>query len=217
MTDSNAARPMRAEASQVDTSYTPQGAMSSLLATGTAQVAFTERRAGVPDLAREMRGDKILATFKQVAVDGHKSVSRLSEVHATGGASAKGDAFAAATKDHAAEVKTNSVIADDLRAVFDVDAGKNPQVRQLVGSGSTKLQQSAAQGAQQSSIGDSLDIEFAHGATASGAQISSATQVGHVLIHSVPAGKPGATTTPVPADASEMVLAQALSRYVKEE
>jgi len=214
VTDSNAARPLRAQAGEVDTSFDALGNPVSVVATGAAQVGFRDRRPGSPDLSREMRGDRIVGTFKPVVLPNqekskpHKAVSRLSEIHATGSAMAEGDSLAAATGTHSSELKSTQVFADDLRAVFDPDAGQSSELRQLFGNGTTRLQQDAPQGGQQTSSGDALEVEFtrqaAAGTAKSGAnvQIASATQTGHVGIHSVPAARPGGATPQPPSDAS---------------
>ena len=210
MTDTSAVRPMHAQANEVDASFDAQGNATSLLGLGSPVVTFADRKPGTPDLAREMRGDRILATFKPVSVAGkagvHKAVSKLSEIHATGSAMASGESVAKATATQAAGLKSTQVFADDLRAVFDANAAPNSELRQVFGNGHTRLKQDAPLGEEQTSVGDALEVEFAQGADAKtgdgGLEISSATQTGNVVIHSVPAARPGATKAEVASDAS---------------
>jgi lipopolysaccharide export system protein LptA len=211
MTDTSAVRPMHAQANEVDASFDAQGNATSLLGLGSPVVTFADRKPGVPELAREMRGDRILATFKPVSVAGgkagaHKSVSKLSEIHATGSAMASGESVAKATATQAAGLKSTQVFADDLRAVFDANAVPNSELRQVFGNGHTRLKQDAPLGEEQTSSGDTLEVEFAQGADAKtgdgGLQISSATQAGNVVIHSVPAARPGSAKAEVASDAS---------------
>ena len=209
LTDTSAVRPMHAQASEVDASFDALGNATSVLGTGSPVVTFADRKAGSPDLAREMRGDRMLATLKPVALVGgkagaHKSVSKLSEIHATGSAMARGESVAKATATQAAGLKSTQVFADDLRAVFDASAMPNSQLRQVFGSGHTRLKQDAPLGEQQTSSGDTLEVEFAPGAKAGdgGLEIASARQMGSVTIHSVPATRPGAAKAVVASDAS---------------
>ena len=206
LTDTSAVRPLHALANEVDSSFDARGNATSVLGIGAAQVAFSDRKAGSPDLAREMRGDHVLATFKPVSLPGaHKSVSRLSEIHATGAAMARGESVAKATATQAAGLKSTQVFADDLRAVFDAEAMPNSQLRQVFGNGHTRLKQDAPLGEQQTSSGDTLEVEFAAGARSktgdAGLEIASATQVGNVTIHSVPAARPGSAKAEVASDA----------------
>jgi len=194
LTDTSAVRPMHAQADEVDASFDALGNATSVLGMGAPVVTFVDRKAGNPDLAREMRGNRILATFKPVAVPGgkaHKAVSKLSEIHATGSAMARGESVAKATATQAAGLKSTQVFADDLRAVFDANAVPNSQLRQMFGNGHTRLKQDAPQGEQQTSSGDTLAVEFAQQAGDGGLEIASATQAGSVTIHSVPAARPG--------------------------
>jgi len=209
VTDSNSARPLHAQAGEMDTSFNELGNPVSVSASGAAQVAYSDRKPGSPDLAREMRGDRIVGTFVPVvlttakAPGGHKAVSRLSEIHATGSAMARGDSVTVASGTHVAEIKSTRMFADDLRAVFDAGAAQGSQLRQIFGNGSTRLQQDAPLGEQQTSSGDKLEVEFASEPTAkagAGIEIASATQTGHVAIHSVVASRPGAAA-PQPSDA----------------
>jgi lipopolysaccharide export system protein LptA len=209
ITDSAVAKPMRGQANEVDATFDAAGAPASIVATGAAHVLLTEHKPGVPYLPREMRGDRIVATF--VPTDqpskGHKAQSRISEVHATGSAMARGVSIAAANDKSAAGLKSTQVSADDLRAVFDADTQK-PEVRQVFGNGHTRLEQDALLGEKQTSSGDTLQIDFAKANATSqtgdqkAMQIAAATQSGHVVIHNIPATKPGASGPEDPSDAT---------------
>ncbi len=215
LVDSNPLRPLRSQANEVDGSFDALGNPTSILATGQAQVAFSDRKPGSPDLPREMRGDRILATFVPVSVAGkragsHKTTSRLSEIHATGAAMARGAAvakIAGAAAGTSNALKSTQVFADDLRAVFVAGAGQNVELRQMFGNGHAQLQQDAPLGEQQTSVSDTLEAEFAPavGAAAKSVgalEITSAVQTGNVTIHSKPAVRPGATKVEEASDAS---------------
>jgi len=212
LVDSSSLRPLRSQANEVDGRFDALGNPTSMLATGQAQVAFSDRKAGSPDLPREMRGDRILATFVPVSVAGkragsHKTASRLSEVHATGSAMARGASVAKTAGAPPDAFKSTQVFADDLRAVFVAGTGQNVELRQMFGNGHTRLQQDAPLGEQQTSASDTLEAEFAHAAgdaakSVGALQIASAVQTGNVTIHSKPAVRPGAAKVEEASDAS---------------
>lgn len=220
LTDSSTVRPLRSQANEVDSKFDAAGNPATILAIGAAQVAFQDRKPGSPDLSRELRGDHILATFLPVTLPGkkgtHKATSRLSELHATGSAVARGDSVATSSgtqklpTGHAPELKSTEVSADDLRALFDADAAQKPLLRQVFGNGHARLQQKAPQGEELTSLSETLETMFSQGnagsaKTSSGdapLEIVSAIQNGNVMIHSVPAVRPGATTAEAPSDSS---------------
>ena len=220
LTDSSTVRPLRSQANEVDSKFDAAGNPATILAIGAAQVAFQDRKPGSPDLSRELRGDRILATFLPVTLPGkkgaHKATSRLSELHATGSAVARGDSVATSSgtqkllAGHAPELKSTEVSADDLRALFDADAAQKPLLRQIFGNGHARLKQKAPQGEEQTSLSETLQAMFSQGSAGSAKtaggnaplEIVSAVQSGNVTIHSVPAARPGATTTEAPSDSS---------------
>jgi lipopolysaccharide export system protein LptA len=199
--DDDAQRPLHGKAVEVDTSFNAQGAPTNMVATGGAQVALSDHKEGGPVLSREMHGDRIVATLVPIA---HKTVSRLSEVVATGSAMARGDS-PVVQSGHAPETKSTTITADNLRADFGLDAEQKNEVKKLFGTGHARLQQDAPLGAQQTSSSNTVDIVFApqptkNGGTTTG--IASAVQNGHVVIHNVPALRAGAAKPNPPSDAS---------------
>ena len=216
VTDTDAARPLRAQASEMDATFNALGNPLTVLAIDGAQVAFTDRKPGTPDLAREIRGDKVLSTFKpEVRAGARKAISRVSEIHAIGSAMVRGDSLETAADSHGAghapQLKSTQMFGDDLRAEFDPGA-QSSELKQVFGVGHTRLEQDAPGGVKQTSSADNTEIEFAmrpgHTAAQSGGglddslQISSATQSGHVVIHSRAAVKAGASAPEPDSDAS---------------
>jgi lipopolysaccharide export system protein LptA len=218
MTDSSATRPLHSQADEVDGSFDALGNPATVLAVGKAQVAFSDRKPGSPDLPREMRGDRILATFVPVNGAGkrgsaRKATTQLSELHAMGSAMARGASVAtvagkpASAAAQAPELKSTEVSADDLRALFDAAGEQQPQLRQVFGKGHARLLQKAPLGEEQTSSSDTLQVDFAKGVgdSAKGAgalEIASAVETGSVTIHSKPAARTGAGKVEEPSDAS---------------
>jgi lipopolysaccharide export system protein LptA len=199
--DDDAQRPMHGKAAEVDTTFNAQGAPTNMVAVGGAQVALVDHKEGSPALSREMHGDRIVATLVPIP---HKTVSRLSEVVATGSAMARGDS-PVVQNGHAPETKSTTITADNLRADFGVNAAQKTEVRKLFGTGHTRLRQDAPQGVQQTSSSDTVDVVFAPQPTKTGGMttgIASAVQDGHVEMHSVPALRAGAAKPDPPSDAS---------------
>jgi lipopolysaccharide export system protein LptA len=213
MTDSSAVRPLRAVANEVDGTFDAAGNPATVLGIGQAQVTFADRKPGVPDLPRELSGDRVLATFVPVTVagkgpKGKKPESQLSEVHATGSAMVRGASVATTAGAPAGSLKSTQVSADDLRAVFVAGAGQQAELRQVFGNGHAKLRQEGPLGQEQTSASNALQAEFAATPVAKGAktggglEIVSAVETGGVTIHSKPAVRPGAATAEQPSDAS---------------
>lgn len=199
--DENAQRPLHGKAVEVDTSFNAQGAPTNVVATGSAQVALSDHEKDGAVLSREMHGDRIVATL--VPID-HKTVSRLSEVVATGSAMARGDS-PVVQSGHTPETKSTTITADNLRADFGVDAAQKTEVRKLFGTGHARLQQDAPLGEQQTSSSNTVDIVFAPEPTKKGGTttgIASAVENGRVEIHNVPALRAGAAKPNPPSDAS---------------
>ncbi|MBB5066532.1 LptA/OstA family protein [Granulicella mallensis] len=202
--DDNVQQPMHGKANEVDTSFNALGAPTNIVATGAAQVALSDHKGSGPALSREMRGDRIVATLVPI---GHKTVSRLTQVVATGSAMARGDSPVASSAGHpqTQEIKSTMITADKLRADLEPGASQKAELRKVFGTGHARLQQDAPQGEQQTSSSDTVDIAFASQPTKSGGMatgITSAVQNGHVVIHSVPALRVGAAKPEPPSDAS---------------
>ena len=189
--DSDPRRATRGTARQVDAIFSDNGAPASVTATGAARMEMHVAYAGVPaGLARSMQGDKIVGLF----VPSGKSTVRLSEIHASGGARAQGEAVGS-TKGKT-QRKQTLITADDLRLGFAPASGseKKLQPQQLFGLGHTYLEQDAALNEQQTSAGDSLQMTFHPETDDAGLGIATAVQAGHVVIHSRAADKPETKT-----------------------
>jgi lipopolysaccharide export system protein LptA len=214
--DTDTARPLRAQASEMDATFNALGNPVSVLAIDGAQVAFTDHKPGTPDLTREIRGDRVLSTFKpEVRAGARKAISRVSEIHAMGSAMVRGDSLVKTADNHGAahapELKSTQMSSDDLRAEFDPGV-QSSELKQVFGIGHTRLEQDSPGGEKQTSSADNTEIEFATrpGSTGGqsgsglddGLQISSATQSGHVMIHSRAAVKAGASAPKPDSDAS---------------
>jgi lipopolysaccharide export system protein LptA len=206
MIDTNALRPMHGSASVVDVAMNAQGQPTSVIATGAAKLSMVDRKSNPQGFVRSMDGTKIIASFAtgQQSRD-HKPSSRLTEIHAIGSAHASGESLATSAKGTTMDStrplarKTVQVSADDLRTLFTQTNDRKVHPEKLYGSGHTQLQQDAPLGEQETSSGNSLEIAFAPaGSTAAtsdnGAMnITSAVQLGNVIIHDRAATKPAST------------------------
>jgi lipopolysaccharide export system protein LptA len=182
LTDSNPLRPMHGSATQMDATFTEQGAPASITATGAAKISMVDRRSGSQGLARDVEAEKIVALFAPGA-----KRPRLRQVTATGAARARAESAAASPK---GTLKSTLVAGDELRLGFLAGAAGRSQPQTLSGSGHTLLQQDAPLNEQQRSTGDKLEMTFAQARPnmkPGGAQdefaISSAVQSGHVQVH----------------------------------
>jgi lipopolysaccharide export system protein LptA len=196
MTDTNTLRPIHASAKQVDADFNGDGAITIATATGStdapARMLLADKRTIAAGLQRSLEGVKIVATFvpaaSQAARKGKKT--RLSELHAMGGAKAHSESM---TK--GAQRKSLQVNGDDLQMLFVAGAEGKAQPRKLIGTGHTVVQQDAPLGEQETSSGDTLEASFAPSDVVSdnGAlSLSSAVQTGNVTIYDRAATKPSA-------------------------
>jgi len=112
-------------------------------------------------------------------------------------------------------VLPSRLAADDMT----VDFGPRSEMRDLKGSGHALLEQTTSAGARQSSTGDRIEAQFSSASSGQavkpnavnpkdlraisspGAQIASASVVGHVVMNQDPAPKPGETAAPMHATA----------------
>jgi lipopolysaccharide export system protein LptA len=182
LVDDDAARPANGEAAEVRMRFDGQGRAQEVTAIGAARLSAREAAANGVPLEREMRGDKIVATFHAE----EKGKPELQQVHATGTASIRGDSLAKGIGSQTPGLKATSIKGDDLLMRFVMGV----RLDKLHGQGHTVLRQTAALGEEHVSSGDTLDAVFAP--SEGGAQVASATQVGHVAITSRSAVKPGA-------------------------
>jgi lipopolysaccharide export system protein LptA len=193
MADANVLRPVHGSAKQVDAVFNTDGAVVSATATGSigsaAQVSLVDKKTVATGLQRSLEGAKIVAIFVPEASqsDRKSKKTRLSELHAIGGAKAHSDSV---TK--TAQRKALQVNGDDLHMLFVTDAKSQPEPQKLIGSGHTLIQQDAPLGEQETSYGDTLEASFAASDSAAGnatMTLSSAVQTGNVTIHDRAAGK----------------------------
>jgi lipopolysaccharide export system protein LptA len=206
MVDTNPLRPMHGSASVVTVAMNAQGQPTSVIATGAAKLSMVDRKSNPQGFARSMDGGKIIALFAPGRPTGeHKTSSRLTEIHAIGSAHASGESLAAQAKGTAVDNtkplarKNVQVSADDLRTLFTQTADGKVHPNKLYGTGHTRLQQDAPLGEQETSSGNTLEIDFAPAASTSttsenGAMnITSAVQAGNVIVYDHAATKPGST------------------------
>ncbi len=189
--DSNAQRPARGAARNVDLSLSEAGALQTAVADGG--VTFLSRTmsgAGLP-LARQLRAGKATAGFVPVGAGGKRSV--LQTLHMTGAAEVQGQSPA---KGAGQPPTLTRVYADDLTTTFAPGDRRSPELQRLAGVGHTQMEQTGADGAHQLSRGDALEASFGErlggtGKTGGTVELVSAVQKGHVVLQSWPGGKPG--------------------------
>lgn len=181
--DSNTERPLRGAARSAKVAFDGAGFATSVLMDGAVTMSAEDHR--TPDsqpLGRQMGADQVTLTMERV-----RRGSRVSAIHAQGGAWARGDSFVQAAGKSPSR-KTTTVAGDDLRLTLaDVDGKSEPQA--LSGTGHTRIEQRMPDGTLQTSLGDALEASFAQEA-GRGLEIASAEQTGNVHMRGVP-GKPG--------------------------
>lgn len=195
MLDTNAERPTHAVAETAKIACDEAGYPTSAVMDGAVALTMEDRRGGGAVLGRQMGAEHVTLTMER---SGHKS--RVSAVHAVGGAWARGNSVVQAAGSPAAGgapaaagkpggLKLTSVAGDDLRLALVQDAQGRDQPQSLNGNGRTRIEQRIPDGTVQTSTGDVLEASFAQG-PGRGLEIASAEQTGHVEIRSVP-GKQG--------------------------
>ncbi|HZQ41864.1 MAG TPA: hypothetical protein VFA99_01345 [Acidobacteriaceae bacterium] len=189
LVDTSAERPMNGTAKTARVAFDEAGFATSAVLDGGVGMSMEDRRSG-SGLQRQMGADRLTLTMERVARQGRrKGGTRVSAVHAQGGAWARGDAVVKGASTKATGVKTTSVAADDLRLSLAQDVAGKDQPQSLSGTGHTRIEQRTPDGTVQTGVGDSLMARFAEEA-GRGIEIASAEQVGNVRIKSVP-GKAG--------------------------
>ena len=188
--DSAPGHAKRGSAEMMEATFDAAGQPDVVTATGGAQMSMWDATSkGVAPLERSVRGDRVVM---RLAGDEGESRLRLTEVHATGHASARGEALVmAATKPlegakagGQAKVgvapkarvpaavtpgrRMTSLAADELNAEFAESAEHRALLRHLTGTGHARLEQSATGGQRQASTADVVDVTFA--APGAGAQ-----------------------------------------------
>jgi len=187
--DTDAERPMHAIANTAKISCDAAGYPTSAVMDGAVALTMEDRRGGGPVLGRQMGAEHVTLTMEHVARPGGKGGSRVSAVHAQGGAWARGDSLVQASGTKPGGLKLTSVAGDDLRLALVQDATGKDQPQSLNGNGHTRIEQHMPDGTVQTSTGDVLEASFATQA-GHGLEIASADQTGHVEIRSV-SGKQG--------------------------
>ena len=194
LVDDDAKHPARGEAGEVRLRFDGNGHPEQVTAVNGAHLLVKQAGAGGVWLEREMRGDQIVA---ELHPEGKQSKPRLQTVHATGGASMRGDSLAKAVGKQAPGMKATNIAADDLLASFLPDGAKKVRIDKLHGQGHTMLRQTAPLAEEHTSAGDTLNVVFAADGPAVAqtdlgqVSVASATQVGHVTISNRAAVKPG--------------------------
>ena len=186
--DTNPERPTHAVANTAKIACDQAGYPTSAVMDGAVALTMEERRAGGEALGRQMGAEHVTLTMERVARQGHKGGgSRVSGVHAQGGAWARGNSVVQAAGKNS--LKLTSVAGDDLQLALAQDAAGKDQPQSLSGNGHTRIEQKMPDGTVQTSTGDVLQASFA-GQAGHGLEIASAEQTGHVEIRSLP-GKAG--------------------------
>ncbi len=185
--DSDAARPEQGSAQNLDLLLTQAGVLRTATAEGGTNLLTQVVRANLPPLSRQMHAQRAVATFAPAAHDAKHAVMRTLDM--MGAAEFAGET---PQKTPGSAVGLTRVNADDLLTTFG-DAGRSPEPTRMTGSGHTNLEQRGDSGNHQMSAADALDVRFAQRAdgTAGGGGnslvVATATQVGHVVLHSWPA------------------------------
>jgi len=202
--DTNAERPTHAIANTAKITCDEAGYPRTAVMDGAVALTMEERRPGQPVLGRQMGADHVTLTMERVARPGHGS--RVSAVHAQGGAWARGNSIVKVSSGKPGGLKLTSVAGDELQLALVQDAAGRDQPESLSGSGHTRIEQRMPDGTVQTSTGDALQASFA-AAPSSGAgrglEIASAEQTGHVEIRSVP-GKQGVETSEGTAERAQL-------------
>jgi lipopolysaccharide export system protein LptA len=184
--DTNAERPAHAIANTAKIACDAAGYPASVVMDGAVALTMEERRAGEPVLGRQMGAEHVTLTMERVAKPGRGS--RVSAVHAIGGAWARGNSVVQPSGAKPSGLKLTSVAGDDLQLALVQDSAGKDQPQSLSGNGHTRIEQRMPDGTVQTSTGDVLQANFDQGMR--GLEIASAEQTGHVEMRSVP-GKLG--------------------------
>ena len=185
--DTNPERPTHAIANTAKFSCDAAGYPTSAVMDGAVALTMEDSRAGGPPLARQMGAEHVTLTMERVS--GKRGGSRVSAVHAQGGAWARGSSVVGASAGKPGGLKLTSVAGDELQLALAQDAGGKDQPQSLNGNGHTRIEQRMPDGTVQTSTGDVLEAKFAQ-EPGQGLEIASADQTRHVEIRSVP-GKQG--------------------------
>jgi lipopolysaccharide export system protein LptA len=183
--DTNAERPVHAVANTAKITCDEAGYPTGAVMDGAVALTMEDRRGGGPVLGRQMGAEHVVLTMERTQHHG----SRVSAVHAQGGAWARGNSVVQAAQGKPGGLKLTSVAGDDLRLALVQDAAGRDQPKDLNGDGHTRIEQRMPDGTVQTSTGDVLEASFAP-EPGHGLEIASAEQTGHVEIRSVP-GKQG--------------------------
>ena len=188
--DTSAERPTHAIANTAKIACDAAGYPTSAVMDGAVALTMEERRPGDLTLGRQMGAEHVTLTMERVARK--RGGSRVSGVHAVGGAWARGNSVVQAGG-KVSGLKLTSVAGDELQLALALDAAGKDQPQSLSGNGHTRIEQKMPDGTVQTSTGDVLEASFApapRSGPGHGLEIASAEQAGHVEIRSVP-GKPG--------------------------
>jgi lipopolysaccharide export system protein LptA len=211
--DNSAQRPSHGTAQRLDTVFDANGQMKVVTATGEATVQSRERSASGVWLPRSVRANTLTmkltpgedgraSSLSEVHAVGDARMQSVAiatpvaGVRPQPGTEARPQAGTDARPQAPIETKLISVAADDLTAHFGrPEAGDQSQLEQVVGLGHVRLQQDAARGEQQVTTADAMQMQMAAEAggkrspakgdagLAGGLTLASATEDGHVEIH----------------------------------
>ena len=185
--EADPSRPAQGSAGTLDLLWAPGGTLSTATATGAVRYAASGTGEDGAAEKRQLAAEQAVATFAPGEGAAAKQ-ALLRQLHLIGGAEAKTSAGGGRG---AARPTLTAVNGDDLIAAFGVGERRRPELEHLHGTGHTRLEQLAANGARQRSQGDTLDVAFASGAagTAGRIQVVSAVQAGAVEVQASTAPK----------------------------
>ncbi|HEX5283202.1 MAG TPA: LptA/OstA family protein [Bryocella sp.] len=187
LVDTSAERPMRGAAKTARVMFDVAGFATGAVMDGAVTMWMQQHKGAGPALTRDIAADRVTLTMERVARLGARSGgTRVSAVHAEGGAWARGDALVQGSGAKAGELKSTLIAGDDLRLALAQNAAGKDEPRALGGVGHTRIEQKTADGTVETSTGDSLEAKFAQ-QPGRGVEIASAEQVGNVRLRSVPA------------------------------
>ena len=217
LNDSNALRPVHGSAQKMDAVFDAAGQVKTLVANGQTKLQSRVQASGVW-LDRSVEANSMTVAMTPHGRGTGPAVVNM--VHAVGAAQLRSMSLMSPPKGTAttavAETKLATMVADDMTASFAPQEGAQPQPQEVVGKGHVRLQQDAPRGEQQITTADNIDIHLAKGAATAkpstakspatpagfdpGVEITSATEDGHVRIHTRAAQRGNAQ--PAAADAT---------------
>src|ERR1700761_2570984 len=127
--DTNAERPTHAMANTAKITCDAAGYPTNAVMDGAVALTMEDSRAGGPPLARQMGAEHVTLTMERVS--GKRGGSRVSGVHAVGGAWARGSSVMQATAGKPGGLKLTSVAGDELQLALAPNAQGKDQPQSL--------------------------------------------------------------------------------------